>query len=738
LVLAALALGLAAFHPLRQRVRAASSGDGFAVVPRRSVAALEFANLSRSPEVAWLAMALPEMLAAELAASGEIRTLPGEIVARAESDDASGAPVPGPQRLRRIGTQLGVDYLLAGSYLVVGHGAERRVRVDFRLHHAASGETVVALNDTRDEASLLALVTDAGTRLRKSLGLGPLTAAETRAWLAAVPADPEARSLYFEGLRKLRSVDAQGARELLERAIEREAEFPLAHAALASAWITLGYDVRAQEAAQAALERSSSLSREGRLLVEANYHRTARQWNEAIQRLQALFTFYPDEIEYGLRLASTLSFAGRGQEALQVVARLAALPQPMAGDPRIDLAEADAANSLGEHKHAAAAASAAIAKGRRAGTRRLLAGALAYKGSALTYLGELAGAKAALEEALALSRALGDRFEEARDVHSLGHVVRLQGDPSRAEAMYRRALEISEEVGNRRGASTALNSLSNLLLERGEVTRALKSYEDVLSIKREVGDRRGEGIVLYNMGHAHYALGEIAAAERRFLEGLAVRRQVGERIGIANSLHGLAMIRLISGNLKSIPELLREAETISREVGDQEFLASTFAFRGDLLLLQGKLAEALASHQEALRIRRRVGLETQIPESLSSIAEILLERGRFGEAAALAKKAAEGYRRVEHADGEAMARVTVVVALAAQGRLAEAERDLAPLLAAEASGQRLERHLQVILAAVEVDAAADRRRIGETRLASALEKAESAGFLPYVLDLRLA
>lgn len=734
LAIAALALGLAASYPLRHRTQAAAAPE--VPMPRPAIAALELANLSGDPEVGWLAVALPEMLAAELAASGEVRTLPGEAVAR---DSALTPPrALSGEELRRLGGRLGVEYLLTGSYLVTGAKPERRVRVDLRLVDARSGETLATVSDTRSEAGLLALVTDGGTRLRRSLGLGPLTAAETSAWLAALPSDPEARSLYFEGLRKLRTLDALAARHLFEEAIAREPAFPLAHAALASAWLSLGYESKARESARVAVDRSGSLSREGRLLAEAGFHQAARQWDEAIRRFQALFTFYPDEIEYGLRLASTLSLAGRGEEALRVISRLRSLPAPRSADPRVDLAEAEAAKALGDLRRAVAASSSAAGKGRRQGSRQLVASALAFKGVALRDLGETEAARAALEEALALSRAAGDRFEEARSLHSLAHIVRAQGHVAKAEAMYRRTLELSQEVGNQRAASMALGSLANLSFERGDLREALEAYGRVLAIKREVGDRKGEGIVLYNMAQAHHALGEPAPAERRFLEALAVRREVGEKMGIANSAYGLAMVRMARGDLASVPGLLRESEAICREVGDQTFLAATLAVWGDLRLLQGDLAGALAKYQEALRIQRAAGLESDAAESLSGLAEILRESGRVGEAAEAAAQAVEGFRRAEDPEGEALARVTLAGCRVAQGRVAEARRTLEPLLRTGAGRQRIEIRLQAGLGAAEVEAAAGRPRQARELLERTLREAKEAGLVPYVFEARLA
>jgi hypothetical protein len=65
--------------------------------------------------------------------------------------------------------------------------------------------------------------------------------------------------------------------------------------------------------------------------------------------------------------------ASRGQEALDTIDQLRKLPAPASDDPRIDIAEAEAANSIGDFKHDAAAAAKAAEKGRALGARLLVA-----------------------------------------------------------------------------------------------------------------------------------------------------------------------------------------------------------------------------------------------------------------------------------------------------------------------------------------------------------------------------
>jgi TolB-like protein len=101
---------------------------------RRSVAVLGFRNSTGQADAAWLSTALAEMLTTEMAAGEKLRAIPGETVARMQSElslpDEAGSFAP--ETLARIRNYLGADVLVYGSY-VVSSGTPSRVRMDLRL-----------------------------------------------------------------------------------------------------------------------------------------------------------------------------------------------------------------------------------------------------------------------------------------------------------------------------------------------------------------------------------------------------------------------------------------------------------------------------------------------------------------------------------------------------------------------------------------------------------------------------
>src|SRR5207245_811387 len=101
---------------------------------------------------------------------------------------------------------------------------------------------------------------------------------------------------------------------------------------------------------------AAGLPREQGLSIEGEALQVTHEWAKAAEIYRALFTFFPDNLDYGVRLVTALSSAGKGQDAMATVDELRKLPKPVADDPRVDLAEATAAGSLGDLKREEAAA----------------------------------------------------------------------------------------------------------------------------------------------------------------------------------------------------------------------------------------------------------------------------------------------------------------------------------------------------------------------------------------------
>ena len=397
LLVLAIGVGLV-YRQLSTRTPASTTSTGPVTSPvtaRRAVAVLGFKNLSGEASVAWLSTALAEMLTTELAAGEQLRTIPGENVARMKSDlQLADADTFASDTLTRIATTLGSDVVVFGSYAVIGDA----IRFDVRMQDARAGETVAAVAETGRESELFEIVSRIGSRLRDRLGVTELSPSE----VASVQADSCRRILPRRGCTRkgsrscgstTRRLRASFARAGGERRPEASARAFRSGAGVVRA----RFDARAQQSAKRAYELSASLAREDRMWVEGRYHDAMNEHEEAIKTYQSLYSFFPDNLEYGLQLVSAQTSAGMGQDALGTIDSLRRLPPPVRDDPRIDSAEATAASSLSDYKRQQVAAGRAVAKGRQQGARLLVASALLLEGNAWQELGEIPKAIAAAE-----------------------------------------------------------------------------------------------------------------------------------------------------------------------------------------------------------------------------------------------------------------------------------------------------------------------------------------------------
>ena len=705
--------------------------------PRRAIAVLGFANATGRPEAQWLSSALSEMLTSELAASDSVRAVPGEVVAQARQDLqlelSSSLGVETLQRLRRI---LGADLVLLGSFTAQG-GAEAPLRVDLRLQ-ATDGSYTKPFSIEGSEATIFALVREGGESLRRELGIPELAASAAPVLEVTHPASPEAVRLYAGGLEALRSFEPGRARDLLERSIVTDPEFPLARAALAAAWFDLGYDEEALAAAGEARKRSSKLSRSEELMIEGLERRLSRDWPRAIEVARTLWRFYPDDLEQGLRLAQVELEAGESKAALATVAELRRLPSPSGEDARIDLVEARTAAALSDFHRQLVVAERAAARAESTGSRSILARARFEQGAAQRKLGDSTVAAELFESAHRIAGELGDRAFSAIVAQSLANLEQSRGDFARAERLFEESRATFEAIGNRRRAARVEVSLGLVASERGELERARKLYEGAEATLTELGDRRGAAAAAANLGTMLYLQWDLAGAERRHEAALATFRQLEDRSRELVALANLGQIRRELGDFAGSDRLWQLALDLARSTGDQAGEGDALLGLGENRALQGDVAAA-GRDLAAARALFEAGGERPRAATVRLVqARIERDAGQparaFAELLALSREfAGRG-----EADEQVQADLEAARCLLAQ----PGKKEAAGQLVAEAIGVAERnpaawlRHLARLVSA-EVDVAFGRFARARQTLAADLAAAEKAGHRLAIFEARL-
>jgi DNA-binding winged helix-turn-helix (wHTH) protein/tetratricopeptide (TPR) repeat protein len=677
-------------------------GSSGVVSPRRSVAVLSFKNLSGDAQEAWLSTALSDWLTTELTAGEQVRAIPAESIARMRIELAlPDVESLGADSLTRIRKNLGTDYVVAGSYAALGAMSEGQIRVDLHLQDTRSGETVAAISESGTEAHLLDLVSRAGEHLREKLGIRAVTSEEAAEVAIALPSNPQTTKLFSEGLAKLRVFDTLAARNLLLKAVAAEPEYALSHAALASAWEQLGYDEKAQAEAKKAYDLSSSLSRAERLLVEARYRETSRDWGKAIEIYRALFDFFPDNLDYGLALTNSQLRSNRWKDALATIAALRALPTPLRDDPRIDLAENDATRSLGDMRRAEAALARAAEKAHAAGASLLLAKARREQAWLFENSGKQAEVEGAIGEAKQLYIAANDRLGVAATATLEAIALERQGDYLGARNKYEESLGIYRESGNKASLSSEYDNLGDVLFYLGDLAGAGKSFEAALATYVEIGDQNGVALAQIGLGDVLLALGKHNEAKAMYESSLEICRQLGSRGRQAAALEGVANAHRTEGDIEGAQKRYKDAISILEEIGDKN---------------------------EEAHIRLH-------------LAELLLDEGKSGEAESIARQSANVFGETRAGRYQVEANLLMSNALAAQGRNAEAGKNIDQVMkiAIDSHNRRLELRAAITAARIQAaSASATEAAESVKRLHKIISDAGEASFADVVLDARLA
>jgi tetratricopeptide (TPR) repeat protein/TolB-like protein len=745
-VAAALAVALAAWLAKRG-APAAPPGPGVvnapaalprpAGAPRRSVAVLGFRNLSGQPGAAWLSTALAELLTSELAAGEKLRTIPGESVARMKAElSLVEAESLARDTLGRIRQSIGSDLVVLGSYFADAGG---RIRIDLRLQDTAAGDTVASLTESGTQAEILDLVSRAGRSLRGRLGAGELSTAAAAEARAALPGNPQAAELYARGLDRLRVFDALAARDLLQQAVAADSRHALAHAALAEAWSRLGHDARAAAEARTAFDLSSGLSREHRLSVEGRYREIARQWDQAIAIGRTLFGFFPDSLDYGLRFAAAQTSGGQGQEALATLEALRRLPPPASTDPRIDVAEAQAARSLADSKRQVAAAARAAKKAAAQGARHLLARARFEEGSALQNLGRPDEARVALEDSGRMFAEAGDRRGVAGSLNNVALILANRGDFAGARKMSQEALAIYREIGNQSGVALMQGNLGNFHYFAGDLAAARKAYSETLVTYRQLDEKDGVARMLTNIASVQADQGDMAGARKTFEEALAVWQAAGHQNGAAITQYSIGQTLLNLGDLPAARAKHEEALAVFRETGDKSGTAEALFGLGHVLREEGDVADARRRYEEALALRDELGEKGVAAGIRLALADLSLEDGHATQAEAAARQVAADAEKSGQADPGAEAHALIARCLLGQGKPAEALQAIERAAQLSAKTQNIAVRRTVALSAARVRAAAGAPTAGLVRgLEEAQAAAAKAGLFGPQLHIRLA
>ncbi|HEX4952660.1 MAG TPA: protein kinase [Thermoanaerobaculia bacterium] len=320
----ALTLAVAAWLAFESMRRAPDSGAD--KLPRLAV--LPFEDLG-APEDSYFAAGMTEELIGGLAAVHGL-----EVISRTTVTQYSRTG----KRLREIGHDLGVDYVLEGTVRWDrGRPGEDRVRISPQLIRVSDDTHLWAEEYDRDLGDVFAVQSEIAGQVVRALGV-TLSAHERRLIEVPPTRNPEAYQLYLRGLQMLnpRIPTSFGSNllagvDLMHRAAELDPGFVRAHTREAGALALiffLGGPAENRERARAALARAQALAPDDprvRLSAGWVYYHGARDYSRALSEFEAAGREMPSNEIVPFAIGSVLRRLGRYEEALDRFARASEL-----------------------------------------------------------------------------------------------------------------------------------------------------------------------------------------------------------------------------------------------------------------------------------------------------------------------------------------------------------------------------------------------------------------------------
>jgi tetratricopeptide (TPR) repeat protein len=446
---------------------------------------------------------------------------------------------------------------------------------------------------------------------------------------------PEAVVWYNRGTNAIREGAYFQASKALERALEIDNSFALAHARRSEAYAELEFTDRAREAllqAMALLPDRSTLSGAESNYLDALAATLSRDFKTAIDKYSDIAGSVRTEEQSAAQvdLGRAYEKGENPDKALESYARATQLdPQSAAAflrsgilyGRRQDLSKANDAFSRAQDIYQAMSSNEGLAE------------VYYQRGSLLARIRKLPEAKAQLERSLEISRSSSNEYQSIRTALQLSNVYYAEGDSNRAKMIAAEAITAAESMNIRSLAANGLIDLGYTLLARGEFADTRSYLQQALNFARQDKSSRMEA-------RARLALGSLSTQDGRFDEAvshleaaLKFYQPAGYRTETSNALILLGRAHRDKGEYAVAMKAFSEQLELAKQSSDPARLAATHSSIGVLLGENQELyPEALPHYDESYRINKSLGARVGMGWDQANRASALWSLGRYEEA----------------------------------------------------------------------------------------------------------
>jgi serine/threonine protein kinase/Tfp pilus assembly protein PilF len=480
-------------------------------------------------------------------------------------------------------------------------------------------------------------------------------------WHAA-PYQASTGALYWyeRGTASLRDGAYYEASKALERAVQVDDKFALAHARLAEAWTEMDYSVKANHEilrARSLVDDLSPLPRLEALYLQAITSSVLREFGPAIETYQEITRQVPDAEKSHAYLDLGRAYEKDEQIEKAIESYLEATrlyPSDAAAFLRMGILYGRQQNlrSAQEAFQQAEALYQALSNTEGV-TEVFYQRAFLFKN-----LNKLPEARAQLEKALEMTRVTENQYQHIKALLVLSSVCAIEGNTVQAEQLANQAIEMARASGIENQATSGLIWLGNTFLASGRPDAAEKHYKEALELAQRDNGRLNEAWALLSLGSLCMQQRKTDEALRYIDQALPFYQQGGYSKWLSQALSLLGRAQRDKGEYDAALQAFKNGLRLAEEAGDLSQAALSHGDIGDVLANQEQYPEALRHYDECLRINRALNAKLYVGYGLMNRGGVLWQIGRYEEARAALDEASV----VAAADRYLLAWISVVKA----------------------------------------------------------------------------
>ena len=418
----------------------------------------------------------------------------------------------------------------------------------------------------------------------------------------------EAEQWYREGVAALQQGTNLKATRALERAVELDKGFALAHARLADAWAELDFAGKAQDE----MLRASSLEMHMRLptvdkeYLDAVRSTLTRDFDSAIRAyshiLQGLPTFEKAQgyVDLGRAYERSADIPRATWNYLEAARLSSEDPAPLV---RLAILE----SRLGKTADAATAFSHAASLYRAASNVEGLAEIDYQEGYAATVHGDLPHAREFLEKSLRAAQEIPSVQLEIRALTRIGVVEDLAGNLNKSVEIESRAIKLARDNGIDYWAIDGLVRLGSAYLGRGDYTKAEPPLQDALRLARESQRIRLEANACLNLASIRSQQEKPDETISLAQSALDYYRRAGFSAEAVAASVLIARSKWEKADLKGALAVGLDALKPAKDSGALMATMQVEELLGGVLLALQRYPEALSHFRSALETARTIG-----------------------------------------------------------------------------------------------------------------------------------